>query len=458
MTTRGTSRSRMYRGQPLPRNVHHVVYPSGREAFILDRGTGQDRIYKTFATHKEMKDFVGLLDHATHRAELGLSASVVPIELPSLMAKYRERKVLSAADRAEQAFEVLLDFYQVTFSAQPLVHQITTDQMCEFIKYLERPYLSKPYMVKTREWGKVVEKEVRQRRKRERDGGVLRIMEVIRALLNCALEWGHFPREVPNPAAQAMRMMDVGKSDDASGDDKRDARSERAGEKNFWVASQIDRILERLDHLGEGIKSGMDAPDDPQDLKDRIMFLIATGCRPCEMARVTLGDIDWGRWQVCLRTAKQRKKSRRRRKRHRHVPLSEQAMQMVASRIQRLFPEAAERVDLEINARPLFGECPNLRQRLVRVLKTIKLTGTPYTCRHTWFTQLLTAGLPPHVLAGLGGNSEQVIRDHYGHHIPITSAEWQTLHPLIADPRVHHAAPRTSSLDFTQMQQRQSAA
>jgi integrase len=161
-------------------------------------------------------------------------------------------------------------------------------------------------------------------------------------------------------------------------------------------------------------------------LRDFVVLMLHSGCRPSELIALERTDVNWDRSSITI--AKSRdgvtgaEKPVKRRKSRREVALSGDAMAVLRRR-------AAESTGQLVFAnrfgRPLL--VAGLRNEFKRLCAACGLPAeyTLYDLRHTHATQMLAAGMPLHELSWrLGHASVSITADVYGHKVQRKDAEW----------------------------------
>lgn len=144
------------------------------------------------------------------------------------------------------------------------------------------------------------------------------------------------------------------------------------------------------------------------DLRALIQSLWETGARPSELRKLADNNVDWQAGVASLLAHKTARKTGRKR----IIPLSKEALKVLAGQ--------RERHGAGLLFRTLNGTAytmPGLTQAMWRIAKRVDHPGlTAYGFRHTWATRALAAGVPDtHVAAVLGHTSTAMIHKHYSH-------------------------------------------
>jgi integrase len=175
------------------------------------------------------------------------------------------------------------------------------------------------------------------------------------------------------------------------------------------------RGLEMPPMRSRGAKSLVDPGDHekllkaaPAELRDVLVALRHTGCRPSEVCRVTAADFDARQGSWVLETHKTDKDGSRR-------------VVMLTDDIVRLSKKLAQRHPtgpLFRNSRGQPWTSKQIANRVAELKKDLRLKGSPtaYGYRHTLATDLLVAGVPDtHVAALLGHKGTEMVHRHYAH-------------------------------------------
>lgn len=173
------------------------------------------------------------------------------------------------------------------------------------------------------------------------------------------------------------------------------------------VKAEPGRVRERV--LSEAERAEVMAAIRDRQFKDFVSALLATGCRPSEVARVTAADVDLAVGTWIFGEHKTRKKTRK----ARVVYLTDEMVEMSRRLIEK-HPEGpifrARNLD-----RPFTRH--NVRLRFTRLRK--KLPHLPhfvaYNCRATYATEALVRGVGVAQVAELlGHTSTEMVTRHYG--------------------------------------------
>lgn len=144
-----------------------------------------------------------------------------------------------------------------------------------------------------------------------------------------------------------------------------------------------------------------------EDFRDFLEVLEFTGCRPfSEAAKLTASEIDFEQGCSVRKKHKNKKKGR------------DRTLYFPAKLLSRL-RELAERRPTGPLLVNRFGNAwskNNTGRYIARVAKKLGCPGiTCYGARHRFCTEALLRGVPVDVLAGLVGNSPEMLRRHYSH-------------------------------------------
>ena len=154
----------------------------------------------------------------------------------------------------------------------------------------------------------------------------------------------------------------------------------------------------------------------PRALVDVIRTIVATGCRPGEVARLEKRHIEESNGRMIWRFTPGEHKTGSRTQRDRVIRVPSEIATLVKHRIKW---QTGNHIFLNSYGKPwtsssLKDAFTRLRKRLATNGVKLKPDQTLYTCRHTYAKRQLDKGIGVEVLAAQMGNSRQVAWEHYG--------------------------------------------
>ena len=142
-----------------------------------------------------------------------------------------------------------------------------------------------------------------------------------------------------------------------------------------------------------------------RELRDLLLFLRHTGCRPFEALQATAADIDWSIPAVRYHHARTKQK-----RKDRLICLTEVPLEIIKRR-------AAERPEglLWRNRTGQEWDVRDTANAMRRLCNRVGVKATLYTLRHSYITDALLSGVSAAVVAELCGTSVLMIHRNYGH-------------------------------------------
>jgi integrase len=164
-------------------------------------------------------------------------------------------------------------------------------------------------------------------------------------------------------------------------------RNDEAKRKRYLTSAELERLLKAL------------AEHDDRDAADIFRFLLLTGSRRGEVLAMRWADVEAGVWTKPGATTKRRTEH--------VVPLSGPARQLLAAR---------ERTSDYVFPGRHGGPRINVKSNWKSVCRVAKLTNLRiHDLRHSFASQLASAGVGLHVIGGLLGHTQAQTTHRYSH-------------------------------------------
>jgi integrase len=164
-------------------------------------------------------------------------------------------------------------------------------------------------------------------------------------------------------------------------------RNDEAQRKRYLTGAELEQLLKAL------------AQHDDRDASDIFRFLLLTGARRGEVLAMRWADVEAGVWTKPGATTKRRTEH--------VVPLSAPARQLLAGR---------DRTSEYVFPGRHGGHRVNVKSNWKRICQAAKISGLRiHDLRHSFASQLASAGVGLHVIGGLLGHTQAQTSHRYAH-------------------------------------------